>query len=130
MALTRAQLLMGNCTQGCVLPGQVQGVKQGTGVSIATDGTISFFAGTSTGVVKTNNPTAFNSYIWPNVDGVSGSQLTTDGLGNLTWGPAPGDLFIKLQPGSPQTGAYASIFGQAGCVAMTAVVILTFTDSL
>ena len=79
MALTRAQLLMGNCTQGCVLPGQVQGVKQGNGVCIAPDGTISFFAATSEGVVKTNNPTAFNSYIWPNADGAAGEQLTTVG---------------------------------------------------
>ena len=119
MALTRAQLLMGNCAQGCVLPGQVQGVKQGNGVCIASDGTISFFAGTSEGVVKTNNPTAFNNYIWPNTIGNVGDQLTQDGTGGLYWDCANGGNFIKLCTGASQTGAYACITGQPGCVAMT-----------
>jgi len=57
---------MGDNGQGPVLPGQPQGVKQGPGVSIASDGTISFNPTTASGVVKTNNQGAFNSYTWPN----------------------------------------------------------------
>ena len=31
------------------------------------------------------NQDAFNAYGWPNTDGTSGYQLTTDGAGNLSW---------------------------------------------
>jgi len=36
--------------------------------------------------VLVNNSSAYNSYKWPNADGSTGYQLTTDGTGNLTWG--------------------------------------------
>ena len=75
---------MGNVSQGTVIPGQVQGVKQGTGVVIASDGTISFDSETSAGVVRTNNEGAFNGYIWPSST-VPGSQLTLGSGGNLSW---------------------------------------------
>ena len=66
MALTRVQLLMGDSDQGNLINGFVQGVKKGgAGITIATDGTISFNASTSTGVIKTNNASAYNSYVWP-----------------------------------------------------------------
>ena len=57
MALTRAQLLMGNSSQGALLSGQVQAVKKGAGIAIANDGTISVDASTVTGLVKLNNNT-------------------------------------------------------------------------
>jgi hypothetical protein len=50
--------------------------------------TTASFVDISTVYVKTNNPSAFNSYIWPNGDGAAGSVLHTDGSGNLAWSPA------------------------------------------
>lgn len=85
MSLTRAQLIAGDSGQGPVLPGQVQGVKEGGGISIANDGTISFDAETSQGVVKTNNPSAFNGYIWPNAKNNSAFLLTSGVGDNLEW---------------------------------------------
>lgn len=87
MALTRAQLLAGDSSQGVVLSGEVQGVKQGVGVVISVDGTISFDGTTATGVVRTNNPAAYNAYVWPTLTGVpaADSILRSDGSGNLSW---------------------------------------------
>jgi hypothetical protein len=75
---------MGDSGQGPLLPGQVQAVKPGAGVSIALDGTLSFNAATAAGVVKTNNPSAYNAYVWPAAP-VNGGQLTVDTAGNLSW---------------------------------------------
>ena len=97
MALTRAQLLMGNASQGTVLAGDVQGVRQGAGLIIAADGTISFDSATATGILKTNNPSAYNAYVWPSSGGAAGQQLTSDGAGNLTWGAAGGSFTAKGQ---------------------------------
>lgn len=83
--LTRAQLLMGNSSQGVVLAGQTQGVRQGVGVIIAADGTISFDSVTATGIVKTNNPTAYNAYVWPTTLGAVGQQLQLGAAGALSW---------------------------------------------
>ena len=33
----------------------------------------------------TSNQGAYNTYQWPSTDGVIGTQLTTDGAGNLIW---------------------------------------------
>jgi hypothetical protein len=87
LALTRAQLLAGDSFQGTVLTGQVQGVKEGTGVIILPDGTINFDASTAVGVMRLNNPTAYNAYAWPNLAGApaAGTILTSDGAGNLQW---------------------------------------------
>lgn len=87
MALTRAQLLAGNKNQGKVLTGQVQAVTAGSGVSISATGVLSINADDPTfnGFVKTNNPAAYNQYIWPNADGAAGRQLTTNGSGVLSW---------------------------------------------
>jgi hypothetical protein len=39
------------------------------------------------------NQDAFNAYEWPNTDGTVGTQLTTDGAGNLEWSiPGTGSL--------------------------------------
>jgi len=76
---------MGNSSQGVVLSGQTQGVRQGVGVIIAADGTISFDSTTATGVLKTNNPTAYNSYVWPTTLGVAGQQLQLGAAGALSW---------------------------------------------
>jgi hypothetical protein len=39
--------------------------------------------------VKTGNVAAYNSYVWPNLDGTSSQVLTTDGAGNLSWTTFP-----------------------------------------
>ena len=95
MALTRAQLLSGNSSLVTTLVGQTQGVTQGTGVTIAANGQISFDAATALGVMRLNNPSAYNGYVWPGGDGSAGQQLTTDGAGNLTWS-ASGTLTAGL----------------------------------
>jgi hypothetical protein len=91
--LTRAQLLMGDIAQGIVLNDQVQGVREASppdGITISTDGTIHFDSATSRGVVKLNNPTAFNGYVWPTATGTAGQQLEIDASGNLFWSDADG----------------------------------------
>lgn len=92
MALTRAQLLAGNSSQGTVLPGQVQGVTAGPGVTIDAAGVLSLNGNDPAfnGFVKTNNASAFNAFIWPNVDGSAGQQLTTNGSGTLSWSDPDG----------------------------------------
>ena len=87
MALTRSQYIAGNNTipGSPVLPGQVQGVKQGPGINIANDGTISVDGTTLTGVIKSNNPGAFNNYVWPSASGTAGQVLTIDSASNLVW---------------------------------------------
>ena len=92
MALTRAQLLQGNSANGTVLPGTPQGVTQGIGVTINASGQISVDASTVVGLVKLNNSSAYNAYVWPNADGAVGEQLVTDGAGNLSWVAAASTL--------------------------------------
>ena len=101
MALTRAQVLSGDSGQGVVLPGQVQGVSQGDGVTISSNGQISVDAASTTGIVKLNNPTAYNAYVWPNVDGAANQFLQTDGSGNLSWGDATGFAVVTVSTTSP-----------------------------
>ena len=101
MALTRAMLIAGNSANGVVLPGQPQGVIQGAGINISTGGIISVDASSVTGLVKLNNPTAYNAYVWPNVDGTTGQFLQTDGAGNLIWATAQGYAVVTVQTGAP-----------------------------
>ena len=103
MALTRAQLLMGNDSQGAVLPGEVQGVKQGAGILIATDGTISVDASSVVGLVKLNNASAFNGYVWPSVSGSQG-QMLTKGTGNLLEWTNGGVFVSSTAPLNPEIG--------------------------
>jgi hypothetical protein len=78
MALTRAQLLAGNSSQGTVLNGQVQAVTAGSGVQINGNGVLSINPADPTlnGFVKTNNNSAFNTYVWPGTSGTPGQSLT------------------------------------------------------
>lgn len=104
MALTRSQLIAGDASKGTVLAGQVQGVKQGDGVLIGPDGTISFRPSTAQGVVKLNNPSAYNAYVWPNSGGTAGSYLGSDGQGNLSWSVPPGIVTLGEAPSAPSLG--------------------------
>lgn len=46
--------------------------------------------------VKTNNPSAYNSYIWPNADGAAGQFLQTDGANTLSWVASPFTNYWQL----------------------------------
>jgi hypothetical protein len=108
MSLTRAQLLSGNSNQGFVLPGQVQAITAGPGVSISPTGEITVDTTDLSGFVKTNSEFAYNNYVWPPFDGTIGQFLQTDGNGNLIWAPATSTnspvTVGFLQPVNPQEG--------------------------
>ena len=87
---------MGDTSQGTVLRGQVQGVKRGVGVTISPNGAISVDPTTITGVVKTNNTSAFNDYIWPNANGTANQVLTTSDDGTLRWDDVSDDFFKNV----------------------------------
>ena len=89
MALTRAQLLQGNSSQGAVLPGQVQAVTAGSGVQINGSGVLSINSSDPSfnGFIKTNNSSAYNGYVWPAGPLPTRAQLQTDSSGNLFWNP-------------------------------------------
>ena len=50
------------------------------------------------------NQGAFNQYSWPLADGTVGTQLTTDGSGNLAWDVPASPSFQLLQLDRPFTG--------------------------
>ena len=111
MALTRVQLLMGDSGQGNLINGFVQGVKKGgAGISIAQDGTISFDAATSTGVIKTNSGAAYNSYVWPSTSPTTaaGGYLKVVN-GTLSW----------VQSGTGDLGTVYSVGVSGGSTGLT-----------
>ena len=57
------------------------------------------------------NQDAFNSYLWPNTDGTSGYQLTTDGAGNLNWVVPSVPTLTLLDDISSQFDDSLTIFG-------------------
>ena len=87
---------MGDTSQGTVLRGQVQGVKRGVGITISANGAISVDPVTITGVVKTNNVSAYNSYIWPSLNGTDNQVLTTADDGTLRWDDVSDDFFKNV----------------------------------
>jgi hypothetical protein len=95
MALTRAQLLMGDSGQGTVLANQVRAVKPGAGILIGTDGVITVDSQTIVGVMKLGQTTAaataaYNGYNWPSATGTPGQQITIQSVSGavttLAWG--------------------------------------------
>jgi hypothetical protein len=94
---------MGNDSQGAVLSGEVQAVKQGAGIFIDTDGTISVDASSVVGLVKLNSGSAFNGYVWPNTKGAQGQMLTMGSGNNLEW--TNGGVFVSPSaPLNPEIG--------------------------
>lgn len=91
MALTRAQYISGNVANGVVLPGQPQGVRPGgIGITIDPDGVINVNGDDPNlnSLVKTNNPTAQNNYIWPNfgdLEPINNSLLSSNPAGVIEW---------------------------------------------
>lgn len=139
MALTRAQLLAGNDTQGAVLLGQVQGVTAGTGVTISNTGALSINTADPAfnAFIRTNAVGAYNSYVWPGVAGTTGQQLTR-GVGNtLVWSDADGIPWTALGQLVVGTGVGTDTLLNVG--ADTSFLVadssntatgLTYTDSL
>ena len=78
-------------------------MKQGTGVLIAGDGSISVDWTAATGLVKLNNTLGYNAYVWPAADGAASTFLRTDGGGNLSWAKA-GVTVSAVAPTSPSIG--------------------------
>jgi hypothetical protein len=142
MALTRAQLLMGNIADGSILSGQPQGVRPGgAGITINTDGIIEVNSGTIVGVMKlAPTPavaaTKFNAYTWPSGAGTAGQQLETDGLGGLTWADAAGIPWTALGQLVVGTGTNTDTLLNAGTntsflvAQSTAPAGLAYTDSV
>jgi len=105
---------MGNSLQGFVLPDQVQGVREGAGITIAVDGVISVNSQTVVGLMKMGQtlPTAiaaYNSYQWPLGPGPVGNVVkidsTSGGVTKLKWDTAAGftnkgQLLVGTGPGT------------------------------
>lgn len=129
MALTRAQLLSGDGSQQFVLPGQVQGVTAGTGVTISPTGALSINTADPTfnAFIRTNAVGAFNSYIWPAGTGTIGQQLTL-GAGNaLVWSDSDGIPWTALGQLIVGTGVGTDVLLNAG--ADTAVLMADSTTA-
>ena len=106
MTLNVAQYLA-PLNSGQVLNGYTQGVKQGVGISIAPDGTISLDpTGASTLGFLTSSVIPAPVYAWPAVAAAQPATgfLQTDGSGNLAWNA---DYVSTLPVGQalPHTGA-------------------------
>lgn len=102
MALTRAQLLMSNQSQGAVLAGQPVAVTAGSGITIDPNtGVISVNASTISGVMKLNNGSAYNAYQWPASPGTDGQFLQTNGAGLVDWADVQGFAVVTVQSGAP-----------------------------
>ena len=114
MALTRSQLIAGNSANGIVLPGQPQGVIAGAGITIDSGGIISVNASSVIGLMRLNNGTAYNAYVWPNGQGTAGQQLTSDGSGGLSWGDSDGIPWTQKGQLVVGIGANADILLNAG----------------
>lgn len=115
MTLNVAQYLA-PLNSGQVLNGYVQGVKQGTGITISPDGTISLNpAGASTLGFITSSVLPAPVYAWPAVGASQPASgfLQSDGLGNLSWST---DYVSTLPVGQalPHTGAAVMPVGSTG----------------
>lgn len=117
MALTRAQLLAGNSSQGAVLSGQVQAVTAGSGVQISGTGVLSINSADPSfnGFVKTNSISAFNGYVWPGTIGSAGQSLTIlNNSGDLTWASTVAGLGLVVSGAVPSLAYKLSIPVQFG----------------
>jgi hypothetical protein len=88
-AATLTWRLLGAATG--VVPGTYGSVSAIPQFTVDTTGRITVAAdiNISSVYVKTGNAGAYNSYVWPNLDGTTSQILTTDGAGNLSWTSFP-----------------------------------------
>jgi hypothetical protein len=93
------------------------GVKAGANISIGADGTISV---PSAAFILTNNPYAYNNYVWPTVTGTNNQVLTlTNGVtGQLAWV----DSGVSLVSG---TGISITTAGTTSTISLEAIPSLT-----
>ena len=63
----------------------------------------------STVSLGASNQGAYNQYQWPSVDGTIGTQLTTDGAGNLAWDVPAAPSFQLLQLDRAFTGVVGDV---------------------
>lgn len=104
MTLNTAQYLAPLNSQQ-VLSGYAQGVKEGTGVTIQTNGTITLDTAGATSLgflISSTIPAPVLS--WPTAPGQAGALLQTDSSGNLNWSVN----YVPTAPSGgtfPQTGA-------------------------
>lgn len=92
---------------GQVLSGYVQGVKQGVGVTIQPDGTLTLdFTGAATLGFLVSSSAPAPVYNWSTVAGTPQSILINDGLGNVSWSADYVQTFPQGQP-FPHNGAAA-----------------------
>jgi hypothetical protein len=93
------------------------GVKAGSNISIGVDGTISV---PSAAFILSNNPYAYNSYVWPTTSGSDNQVLTlTNGVtGQLAWA----DGGVSLVSGA---GISVTTVGSTNTIALAAIPSLT-----
>ena len=78
------------------------------------------------GFVKTNNASAFNSFIWPSADGAAGEILATNGSGDLDWipySPSSGGSVAYVGSGTGLTGGPITTTGTLNIAPATAGVL-------
>jgi hypothetical protein len=107
-AATNTWRLVGTATG--VIPGIYGDVDNIPQITIDATGKITVATNIAIGAnyVKTNNTSAYNSYVWPNSDGGASDFLTTDGSGNLSWLPVPFTNYWQLLGSTllPSTDGY------------------------
>lgn len=95
-AVSNTWRLVGTATG--VSPGVYGDVNNIPQITIDATGKITVASNISIGstYIRTNNVGAYNSYVWPNTDGLTSDFLSTDGAGNLIWRAIPFTNYWKL----------------------------------
>ena len=93
------------------------GVKAGANITIATDGTISVSSGS---FILSNNPYAYNAYVWPTSTGTDNQilSLSNGTTGQLAWV----DANVNIVAG---TGISVTTVGNSNTIALEAIPSLT-----
>lgn len=120
MALTRAQVLAGDDSQGVVLDDQVQAVKVDleSGIKILPDGTLRTAPEQINYYVELNNDTAYNRYIWPDASPPTNSVL----VAQINGADSPVNFWTIGQdngPGNPIIGTVYTVDVSPGTTGLT-----------
>lgn len=120
MALTRAQVLAGDDSQGVVLDDQVQAVKVDleSGIKILPDGTLRTAPEQINYYVELNNITAYNQYIWPDASPPPNSVM----VAQISGADSPVNFWTIGQdngPGNPIIGTVYTVDVSPGTTGLT-----------
>jgi len=120
VALTRAQVLAGDDSQGVVLDDQVQAVKVDleSGIKILPDGTLRTAPEQINYYVELNNITAYNRYIWPDASPPTNSVL----VAQINGADSPVNFWTIGQdngPGNPIIGTVYTVDVSPGTTGLT-----------